>query len=246
MPAKFHPVTPAMWDRTMRELSPEAKLVRLYLLTCANRLSEGLFYIPVGIMAHDTGLSLESVERAMSELESVALVSYDREAEVVLDRTALRYAPLRNGKDKDGNVKRNMSIPGAVRLFENVPDTPLKHDLFQLAAEHSPDLREALEERLPSLRPAIPRQGRPALAPLEPALSSAQGASASAEPPRRAEPVREEREMQSKHESSGTPLPVGALILCAHCSESAMMIRPGEPKLYNGHPYCGWCVGTLV
>ena len=244
MPAKFHPVTPAIWDRTMRELSPEAKLVRLYLLTCANRLSEGLYQLAIGIVAHDTGLSPDAVVEALGELESVALASYDRDAEVVLDRTALRYAPLRNGTDREGNVKRDNRIAGAIRHIENVPDTPLKEAQYRLARDLSPALREAMDERFPELRYGSTDSRTVAEpSPLPGALSLSQGATPMDQAPRRAEPIREE---QRRAESIDTPFPEDALILCAHCSESAMMMRPGEPKLYNGDPYCGWCVGTLV
>ncbi len=238
----------------MRELSPEAKLVRLNLLTCANRLSEGLYQLAIGIVAHDTGLSPHAVVEALGELESVALASYDRDAEVVLDRTALRYAPLRNGTDREGNVKRDNRIAGAIRHIENVPDTPLKEAQYRLARDLSPALREAMDERFPELRyGSTDSRTVSEPSPLPGALSLSRGATPMDEAPRRAEPIREEqrraekgREGQRRAERIDTPFPEDAPILCEHCSESAMIMRPGEPKLYNGDPYCGWCVGTLV
>lgn len=160
MPAKYHPVAPAIWDRTMRELPQHAQLVRLYVLSCPSRVSEGLFTLPVGIVAHDTGLDEATVLDALDILDAVGLVSYDEQAEVVLDRTALRFTPLRNGER--GPDKR---ISGAVRLFENVPDSPLKGELLTLAAEHSPDLHTALSEESPRCPDEGPSESLPS--PLE-------------------------------------------------------------------------------
>jgi hypothetical protein len=249
MPAKFHPVTPAVWDRTMRELSTDAKVVRLYLLTCSSRVSEGLFHIPLGIVAHDTGLTPQAVAAAMAELDSSDLASYDADAEVVLDRTALRYSPLRNGEDKDGNVKADKRIPGAVRFFENVPDTALKAELYRLAAQHSPDLMLALGQRFSSLTFATESTHHHDLSARasEAPSPSPQAPSPIAEAPRRAEPRREER-LGGLDPLSDTPfLPPNEVgIACGFCGESALLDSDGEPHQLKGRPFCGWCVVTPV
>lgn len=183
MPANYHPVSPAVWDRTMRELTVEAKAVRLYVLTCPTRVSEGLFTLAVGIIAHDVGLDEWTVRRALDELEAAGLVAYDADAEVILDRTALRYTPLANGKR--GEDKR---IPGAVRKFEAVPDSPLKAEALGLAKAHSPDLHDALVERV-DLAPT-PKE-EPLRSPLEVASVFPEAGSAELEAPRRVEPERE-------------------------------------------------------
>jgi DNA-binding transcriptional ArsR family regulator len=156
MPAKFHQFSPAVWDRTMRRLSGPATLVRLYIMTAPTKVTEGLFALPVGIIVHDTGLSEENVEKGLAELAEAGLVDYDHDAEVVLDRWALRYTPLRNGTTTDKTtgevkVKPDNRIPAAVKLFEQVPSSPLKVEFYRLAREHSPDLAYALGERFPSL-----------------------------------------------------------------------------------------------
>jgi hypothetical protein len=155
MPAKYHPVAPSIWDRTMRGLSPAAMVVRYYVQTCPHRVSEGLFQLPLGHLIHDTGLTSEQVDQGLAELAVADLVLYDDEAEVVLDCTALKYNPLRNGTVKDGprrgDVAPDKRITSAVRLFEQVPETPLKAEFYCLAFEHSPDLAEPLAYRYPDL-----------------------------------------------------------------------------------------------
>jgi hypothetical protein len=178
MPATYHPVAPDVWDRTMRELSTEAKTVRLYVLTCPSRISEGLFRLPVGIIAHDTALTDETVADALDELQAAGLVAYDLDAEVVLDKTALRHTPLRNGKNGP-----DARIVGAVRKFVSVPDSPLKAEALQLAEIHSPDLHLALVERLGAAAGERPPKG-----PLQVASVFPEGASQDAKAPSRAEP----------------------------------------------------------
>lgn len=153
MPAKFHQVTPAIWDQRMRKLRPASQLVRLYILTCRDRVSEGLFILPPGIIAHDTGLSEDDVTTALDELEQLELIHYDHDAEVVLDTIALRYSPLKNGKTVDKATGREITkqdnrIPNAVRLFAQIPPSPLRAQFFQLAQRHSPDFASAIAEHV--------------------------------------------------------------------------------------------------
>jgi hypothetical protein len=145
MPAKFHPVSPTIWDRTQRQLGGPAKVVRYYVQTCPTRISEGLFQLPLGIVIHDTGLTDEQVRQGIDQLAAVGLVSYDEDAEVALDRTALKVNPLRNGvNSRSGEVAPDNRIAGALRMFDQVPDTVLKGEFVRLAREHAPDLADAL------------------------------------------------------------------------------------------------------
>lgn len=149
MPAKFHFVSPSVWSRTFRNLSTEAQVVAFNVMTCRHRVSEGLYELSPGHVAADTGLSVEAVEKAFVELDGADVVNYDPEAEVVLDRGALKANPLRNGMDKDtGAVRVDKRIKGAVELFARVADSPLKAEFLALADEHSPDLAAAIREHL--------------------------------------------------------------------------------------------------
>jgi hypothetical protein len=236
MPAKFHPVSPSVWDQTMHDLGVDAKVVRLYLLTCNHRLSEGLFDIKIGHIVTDTGLSAEVVGLALEELEHAGLINYDASVNVVLDRTALKYSPLRNGKSRDGVIKQDARIPGAVRLFENVPDTPLKAELYRLAARYSPDLKFALGERFPDLTFAvegdiIASESRF----FEGASDSPQAPSEAFRAPSRGEPVREEVR-------AGIPSGVQPAGACAVCGEVAFTRSDGTIDYVGGRPKCNWCV----
>lgn len=180
MPANYHPVNPEIWDRMMREMSPETAKVYFHILTCRSRNSEGLFSLAVGLIAHDTGLDEEAVTAALDHLVTSGRLSYDPNAEVVLDRTALKQQPLRSESDN--------RIAGAVRKFESVPDTPLKAEFLELAKAHSPALHRAILEQL---RPLTPTPPKPLRSPLEVASVFPEGASRVEEAPSRAEPEME-------------------------------------------------------
>jgi DNA-binding transcriptional ArsR family regulator len=237
MPANFHTVPPAIWDRTQRQLSGPAKVVRYYVQTCRLRLSEGLFELPFGHLVYDTGLSEKHVREGLEELERAGLVSYDEDAEVILDRTALVYMPLKNGRTVDKEtgevtVKPDNRLTGAVRKFGQVPTSPLRVEFYRLAREHSPDLADALALAHPGLWSAdssgyddVPFDPPPE-APPKPLASPSEGAS-------RAEASRYEQ-------SRGDGVP------CATCGESAL-VSLGEVQVdLAGLPHCSFCPGTEV
>lgn len=231
MPAAYHPVAPAVWDRAMRSLSPEAKLVRLYVLTCPTRVSEGLFALPLGHAAHDLGLDVETVMLALEELDAAGLVSYDRDAEVVLDRTALRFTPLKMGRNKrTGEPTPDSRIAGALRQYANVPASPLKLELMRLAREHSWAFYEALADANPvesawSFRDVVaPPTGRE---------GGVKGTS-------RAEQIRARDSGVQRLVSDSAPLTK----TCAHCpafDRPAGTAPDGSPLMAFGSPWCGEC-----
>ena len=174
MPAKYHLVSPGVWDRTFRGLSTDAKIVAFNVWTCRNRITEGLFELGAGHIAADTGLEVDNVMHALRELHRARIVRYDADAELVLDTRALRTFPLRMGraavKDAEGKqvhdasgaplfaAKPDKRIPGAVELFVRLPESPLKAEFLALAAEHSPALADAIHDRLGTKTLARPLQ----------------------------------------------------------------------------------------
>lgn len=227
MPAKYHPVAPTLWDRAMRDLPATAKLLRLYVLTCPARVSEGLYQLPIGIAAHDLQLPAREIEQALAALKAAGLVDYDPEAEVVLDRTALKYQPLRNGTGPTGEVKPDKRIAGALGRFEQVPDSPLKAELYRCARRYSPDLADALLSRWPDLTLVEQAPSEPLRqeAPSKPLASPSEGAS-------RAELIRARDEERSS----------GSVVQCGYCKDPALL-EPGSGKVreHDGRPHCGWC-----
>jgi hypothetical protein len=117
------------------------------------RSNEGLYELPLEVAAADSGLTADEVRNAFQELSEASLVEYDEEAEVVLDRRALRINHLRHPRNaqgeretnEKGNLKRDLRIPAAVKLFEQVPDSPLKATFLELCEVHSRDLFDEIQ-----------------------------------------------------------------------------------------------------
>ena len=235
MPAKYHAVAPTLWDRTMRELTGPAKVVRLYLMTCPARVSEGLYHLPLGHLIHDTGLKAEHVDQALADLDAAGLVSYDRDAEVVLDRTALKFYPLKHGRDLDtGEVKRNKAMTSAVRLFASVPPSPLKRELYLLAKQYAEDYADALANHDESLR-ADPSHVSPTEGGWKGDGRGTDGGSRAREELEQEleldkSRAREEPDQGSEEEPS-----------CSWCGDPAKIEKTGRTFDYQGRPWCGWC-----
>jgi hypothetical protein len=140
---KFHPRP--TWGPSDRKLSKEALVLQDYLARCPTRTSEGLFPLVLGYIVVDTPLDRDEIKAAFDELADAGLFEHDAENEVVLDCTALKTNPLRNGRDKEtGEPKVDKRIPNAIRIFEGLPDSPLKVKLVALADAYSPDLADAI------------------------------------------------------------------------------------------------------
>lgn len=138
----YHPTSPKILDRTFRDLSVRGQAFMLAVKAFPDRATEGLYVLPAGLAAAHLGWTVDDVQDAMTELERAGLVSYDADVEVVLDRTALHDQRLRAN---DNRIKH------AVRVFADVPATPLKRELFALATTLSPDYAEALAAHDPTL-----------------------------------------------------------------------------------------------
>jgi len=144
MPSTFLSVTPRMWDET-RNVSREARLVRLYIATHPSRASEGLSSLPVRYVVADTGLNSAEVEAALSELEAADIVYWDAENEMVFDPSALVATNINKPNDN--------RIAGAVKVLRTHPRTLLEQNLLEAAERLAPLL-------VPAIRDAIPDYGR--------------------------------------------------------------------------------------
>ena len=150
----------------------EALVLQDYFRRCPTGTSEGLFSLSLGYIQVDTPLDVEEIQSALAELSRIGLYDYDADTEVLLDRTALRNNPLRNGVNKKtGEISPDKRITHAVRAFEGIPDSMLKLEFLALADLYSRDLADAIREASPY------DYSSPSKAPSEPSLSPSEGAS---------------------------------------------------------------------
>ncbi len=81
---------PQFWTGTtgrhLRTLGPETQVVACYLITCPSANMIGLYYLPLPVIVHETGLSLATVRESLQKLSSGSLLRQD----AVLVSTAAR------------------------------------------------------------------------------------------------------------------------------------------------------------
>lgn len=90
----YRTVDTKFWtDPKVRRLPPMEKLLFLYCLTCPHSHVSGIFYLPLVLIQHETGLPLEEVEYGIDTLSEAYLIRFDTTNEVLWVRHMLRYQP---------------------------------------------------------------------------------------------------------------------------------------------------------
>jgi len=80
----YRTIEVSMWqDPEFRALSPDAKYLFQYLITCPNSHLCGLFYCPLPLIAHETGLVPDAISDALVELAGLNWVKTDPDCGVV-------------------------------------------------------------------------------------------------------------------------------------------------------------------
>lgn len=69
--------------RRLRARGSDVLLSALYLMTCPSSNMIGLFYLPMALLAHETGLAIESLRAALLALAEEGFAQYDEEEEHV-------------------------------------------------------------------------------------------------------------------------------------------------------------------
>jgi len=91
--------------RRIRALGPEASLIALYLMTCPNRVMTGLYYLPLVVLSHETGVPLEGASKVLRSLEELDFCTYEEGDEVVFVHALARWQVGKSLKPTDNQVK---------------------------------------------------------------------------------------------------------------------------------------------
>lgn len=135
--ARYQRVSPKFWqDPQVRRWDDRGKLLAQYLLSCPNRTTEGLFWLPKPYIAADLGWGIEGVSEALSELAEAGFAAYHDATETVVLCKALKYEAPAGEKQ----------IAGAIARLADVPPTPLFSLLKAGAAEFAPEFADALDK----------------------------------------------------------------------------------------------------
>lgn len=131
---KYRAIHGSFWtDPKVKRLSPDQKLLFLYLITCPHSHLSGIYYLPCGLISHETGLCADIARAGLLRLQEAGLVRWDETAEVVWVVNMLRY---------QGSGAKN---------FKAVAD--------QLAALHDSPLVKAFAEHYPQIPYRYPIDG---------------------------------------------------------------------------------------
>lgn len=140
--APYARVCTIFWEVARRRKWPnDTVMMGLYLLTCSRKRTEGLFSLPLGHMLADlpSGWTPSRIRKALGQLEESGFAIYDKDAEVILITSALKYQSTTNPKH----------ITAAIRKLAELPDSHLWPLFLKKAKEHAPGLYEAVENNLP-------------------------------------------------------------------------------------------------
>ncbi len=115
------------------------QLVGLYLLTNTHSTMEGLYYLPIGYLCTDLGLTPKQASESLRGLTDVGLIEYDEDAEVVFVRKALKHSAPATDKH----------VIGAINRLRSVPDSPLWQEFVMACECHSNALAKAVRDAFP-------------------------------------------------------------------------------------------------
>ena len=79
-------ISPLFWTRGSGKLlrgNADAQVVAMYLVTCPNSNMVGIYYLPLVVLAYETGLSQDRVSAALTACASAGFAYYDPDAEMV-------------------------------------------------------------------------------------------------------------------------------------------------------------------
>lgn len=153
----YRQVYPAFWTgetgRELKQLPPEerhaAQVVALYLMTAPESQSTGLFYLPVELIALNTGLTSKGAPKALRRVRSLGFCEVDEKRGLIFVTEMASYQIGATLKEGD---KRKKGVINALKPFRK---SPLIHSFFERYGE-----AYGLENPWPFEAPPKPEQNR--------------------------------------------------------------------------------------
>jgi hypothetical protein len=109
------------WDWAKRKkLSPEAKEMALYLLTCPHANSLGCFRLPIAYVCDDLGKTAEEASDALATLDVIGFLRRDAESGWTWIPGYLEHNPIPNGKVGKAAGKMLEHVPGSLAFYADL------------------------------------------------------------------------------------------------------------------------------
>ena len=112
-------ILPAFWTgptgKQITALGKEARILAAYLLTGPYANMIGIYYEPIPMIVHHTGINQRGIEGAMKALVSIDFLSYDYEREIVWVHEMVRYQvgeELSDGDKRVSGIKKRLKVLG--------------------------------------------------------------------------------------------------------------------------------------
>jgi hypothetical protein len=119
---RYSKISPQLWigdtGRQLREAGSEALLVALYLLSNPHANMLGLYYLPVSLMAHETGLRTEGASEGLRRTIEAGFCTYDESSEMVFVHEMARY------QIADKLAPTDKQCAGIQRDYDALPNNP--------------------------------------------------------------------------------------------------------------------------
>jgi hypothetical protein len=127
MSRDYAKVSSAFWTgKTGRALrgDPAAQLVGMYLITCQHANMIGAFNCPAIFVAHETGMALDEVLKALQRLTALGFCEYDAAEELVWICEMAKY---QIGETLKKNDKR---VGFIIKEFKKLPESKIKDEFY--------------------------------------------------------------------------------------------------------------------
>lgn len=130
---EYGKVGPMFWTgktgKRIREKGRNAQVGALYVLTAPGSNMLGLYYLPVPVLAHETGMPLEEASKALQCLSEVGFAYYDDESEYVFVPNMARF---QIGDRLQATDKR---VAGIKKQLESLRKSPFFNEFLNLYRE---------------------------------------------------------------------------------------------------------------
>lgn len=131
----YRTIDAAFWtDPKVRSLSPDGRLLFLYLITNPHTHVSGIYYLPRNVMAHETGLIPKTVNTLCDTLSSAGFCGFDVQRELVWVKNMMKY---------QGRGEKNLKS-AAHHIIEDLHNSPL---IVDFAASY-PEIRSLIPDRV--------------------------------------------------------------------------------------------------
>jgi len=126
----YSKVAPTFWTgatgRAIRKKGQDATVLALYLITNPHANMYGLYYLPLSLIAHETGIPLEGASKGLRSLFEEAFCLYDEVSEWVFVVEMAKYQIL----DGTSLKPHDHRVKGINKDYESFPNNPFLRDFY--------------------------------------------------------------------------------------------------------------------